>query len=99
MTGIGRHKIESIVYFVLLLYGIYKLWAIGEYIYGCRQVENYVWQKDYGTYELKTYEIEGITFYMPVQGDQTGYEFFPAAPTKPNIEFRGDGMESGFRLK
>ena len=99
LTGIGRHKIESIVYFVLLLYGIYKLWAIGEYIYGCRQVENYVWQKDYGTYELKTYEIEGITFYMPVQGDQTGYEFFPAAPTKPNIEFRGDGMESGFRLK
>lgn len=95
----GRNKVEHLIYGIMLFYGIYKLYHVGEYIYGCRLENYYVWQADYGSYELETYEIEGTLFYKPVSGDRTGYEYFPAAPTKADIELRGEGLRDGFRRK
>lgn len=97
LIRLNRDRLQKLVYFALLLYGAYKVFALGSYIYGCRLQDYYIWQADYGTYELESYEIEGITFYKPVTGDRTGYDLFPAAPTQPDLELRGDGLKDGFR--
>lgn len=75
LIRLNWNRVQNLVYFVLLLYGVYKVFAIGKYIYGCRLQNYYIWQADYGTYELESYEIDGITFYKPVMGDRTGYDF------------------------
>lgn len=99
LIRLGWDRVQTLVYFALLLYGVYKVFAMGKYIYSCRLQDYYIWQADYGTYELESYEIEGITFYKPTTGDRTGYEWFPAAPTQPDIELRGEGLKDGFRKK
>ncbi len=85
------------LYVFVCLYGCYKLVMMGDYIRGNYLIDAYVWQQDYGSYELAAYELGGITFYHPAMGDRTGYADFPAAPTRPRIELRGDGLEDGFR--
>ncbi len=87
------------VYFAVLLYGCYKVYAITNYISSCYLQECYVWQQDYGVYDLLSYEVEGETFYYPVSGDRTGYDSFPASCSKVDLEFRGDSMKDGFRKK
>ncbi|MBQ7775555.1 MAG: hypothetical protein IJ379_06510 [Lachnospiraceae bacterium] len=99
LMQIGWNRLENVVYFVLILYGAYKLFNIGEYIYSCRLVDCYIWQAEYGSYELETYEVGGVTFYKPVQGDKTGYEYFPATPVEADIELRGNGLKDGFRRR
>ncbi len=54
-------------------------------------------QKDYDNYETVPYEMGGVTFYYPKAGDQVGYESFPSAPTKVNLQFMGDSVAAGFR--
>ncbi len=69
----------------------------------CREtVTSYVndyWitQRDYDSYAMTAYEIEGTTFYYPVTGDQTGYESFPSAPAKAKLQFLGQDIGDGFR--
>lgn len=99
LIRLNWNRLQKLVYFSLLLYGCYKVFAMGGYIYGCRLQNYYIWQADYGVYELESYEIEGITFYKPVTGDRTGYDWFPAAPTQPDLELRGEGLRDGFRKK
>ena len=53
-------------------------------------------QKDYENYETDSYKIEGVTFYYPVSGDQTGYRDFPSSPSKAEIKFLGEGLKDGF---
>lgn len=53
-------------------------------------------QQDYGQYDLKETEIEGITFYEPIEGDRTGYDKFPAAPTLSGFKLLGSKLEDGF---
>lgn len=96
---LGWNKLQNIVYLALLIYGIYKMYAIGQYIYDTRLVQTYVKQADYGTYEMKSYDVQGNVFYYPISGDRVGYDYFPAAPTEANIELRGDGLEDGFRMR
>lgn len=90
-------KKDRIVYLMILIYGGYKICMLAGYVYETRLLPNYLWQSDYGNYDLLSYEIEGETFYYPVSGDRTGYEYFPAAPEKVDLEFRGDGIKDGFR--
>lgn len=54
------------------------------------------WQQPYGTYEVQTHEIQGITFYYPVTGDRVGYEPFPSSTAKPDVIFRGESLKDGF---
>lgn len=97
LIRLGWNKIQNVLYFALILFGIYKIFTMGEYAYGCRQVDCYFWQAGYGIYEMENYEVDGYTFYYPVQGDRVGYDYFPAAPTAVDIELRGIGIEDGFR--
>lgn len=78
------------------LFFLYKGAALGQEM--IRDFTNDYWtvQKDYENYETYSYEIDGIAFYLPVEGDQVGYESFPSAPSVPQIGFLGEGMEDGF---
>ncbi|MCR4787266.1 MAG: hypothetical protein K5888_01650 [Lachnospiraceae bacterium] len=53
-------------------------------------------QQGYGEYELVRYELHGIDFYYPQEGDRTGYDLFPAAPLKAEDIFRGESIKDGF---
>lgn len=99
MAGVILQKLrrQLILYVLICLYGGYKLVMMGGYIRGNYLVDAYIWQQDYGSYELVSYELEGITFYVPAMGDRVGYDYFPAAPTQPEIELRGEGLKDGFR--
>ncbi|RKM58399.1 hypothetical protein D6853_02375 [Butyrivibrio sp. X503] len=58
-----------------------------------------VYQQDYGTYDVDTFEIDGTTFYYPVSGDQVGYAPFPssAKDMTGQIELIDGSVESGFK--
>lgn len=99
MAGVILQKLrrQQFIYVLICLYGGYKLIMMGGYIHSNYLVDAYIWQQDYGSYELTVYELGGVTFYRPVAGDQAGYDYFPAAPTQPDMELRGEGLKDGFR--
>lgn len=96
LLAIGRDRIAFVL---ILLYGLYKLYITADYVYDTAPNNAYLWQQDYGTYQLRQYELGGVTFYVPVSGDRTGYEYFPAAPTEGQFELRGNDLKDGFRPK
>ncbi len=53
-------------------------------------------QQDYNTYDLKEKKINNISFYYPGEGDRTGYDPFPAAPSIEGFELMGDTLKEGF---
>lgn len=62
----------------------------------------YIEQCDYSTSEMQEFNVEGITFYSPIEGEITGYQYFPSTSYTWNIhcmEFRGERIEDGFRYK
>ena len=75
---------------------IYKCAALGKEIVVSYRNDYWIAQKDYENYETQSYEINGVTFYYPVIGDQVGYEAFPSAPAKTDVRFLGEGIEDGF---
>lgn len=75
---------------------LYKGLALGREIARDYTGDYWLVQKDYENYETYSYEIDGVTFYLPVEGDQTGYESFPSAPAVPRIGFLGAGIADGF---
>ena len=93
---LGWKPMEMTVYFGILLYGGYKLFTVGEYISGNYLQKYYVWQQDYGVYDVEGIEIDGVMLYQGMYGDRTGYEYFPSVPTLEHVKLRGDGLEDGF---
>lgn len=77
--------------------GICEAMVVRGYIVTQSNLPYYVAQQNYGSYELDSYEVNGVTFYYPVSGDRVGYDAFPAIPRKVDIEFRGDTLKQGFR--
>ena len=53
-------------------------------------------QQDYGQYEVEEYEVNGITFYYPKEGDRVGYIPFPSSPTKETFTMLGKTIKDGF---
>lgn len=78
---------------------VYKALALGREIAVSYENAYWVLQKDYENYETLSYEIEGVTFYYPAEGDQVGYESFPSSPAKAEISFLGEGLADGFIVK
>ncbi|SDZ92653.1 hypothetical protein SAMN02745687_01114 [Lachnospiraceae bacterium NK3A20] len=76
----------------------YKVYAVGREVLSRAAQPYWVWQQDYGTYAVKSYEMNGITFYYPESGDQCGYAAFPSAPTRRDgdIMMMGDELADGF---
>lgn len=94
-----RKRIRELAYGLVLLVGIVKLIPLCSYMVSVGTQPFYLTQKDYGSYESVSYEINGVSFYYPVKGDRIGYEAYPSAPVKADIEFRGEKIEEGFRKK
>lgn len=74
----------------------YKCAAFGGEIAGSFVNDYWVVQKDYENYPVLPYEIGGVTFYYPAQGDQVGYEAFPSSPVKAEAELIGEDVGEGF---
>lgn len=75
---------------------VYKCLALGREIAASYVNDYWLVQKDYENYETDSYWIEDVMFYYPVYGDQVGYEAFPSAPVRAQIEFLGTDIEDGF---
>lgn len=81
---------------MLFAFSAVKLASLVRYCCGEAARQAYVWQQDYGRYELESYEACGVTFYYPVSGDRTGYDSFPAVPGRIPVRLRGESVEEGF---
>lgn len=92
----GRAAVQRMAVILFALFFLYKGLALGQEIVKGYVNDYWLVQKDYENYETYSYEIDGVTFYLPVKGDQVGYESFPSAPTVPKIGFLGDGIGDGF---
>ena len=58
----------------------------------------YIRQQEYGTFDAFTYEVDGVTIYVPSDGGRIGYDKFPSSPRVQDIELRRSGdISSGFR--
>lgn len=88
----GR-AVSAIVVVVL----VYKGLALAREMAGAYVNDYWLIQKDYENYETYAYEIDGVTFYCPTEGDRVGYESFPSSPTEAEIVFMGDGLKEGIR--
>lgn len=91
--------IKKIVYYPVLLLGIFKLAMLLKY--GC-QVLPYMsiaWQQEYGEYEMNSYYVGDVEIFYPVEGDRHGYNYFPSTNKYVDIELRGETLKSGFRAK
>lgn len=82
---------------MLWAFSAVKLVSLVRYCQGESGKPAYVWQQDYGSYALESYEVNGVTFYYPIDGDRTGYHAFPSLPRQIPIAFRGESIEEGFR--
>lgn len=87
--------VSAAVIFLLL----YKGFALAREMAGSYVNDYWLIQKDYENYETYAYEIDGVTFYCPVEGDRVGYEAFPSSPQEAQIAFLGDGLADGFVVK
>ena len=59
----------------------------------------YLWQQDYVDGSAETYEVDGVTIYVPTDRGQIGYNKFPSSPIVQDIELRGNSIRDGFRKK
>lgn len=97
-TGQWRTAVDFCVCAAVILLLAYKAFALGRGIVASYENDYWILQKDYENFDVESCEIEGVTFYYPVTGDQTGYDAFPAAPVRPQIAFLGEGIADGFRV-
>lgn len=87
---------ETVCMAAVLLFTAYKFLALGKEIARSYTNDYWICQKDYDNYAAADYEIEGCTFYYPVEGDQVGYESFPSSPARAQIGFLGEDIGDGF---
>lgn len=92
-------KFCKLVYAVFIVLGLYKLYLYCSYLTNY-YLDYYVWQTDYGTYEMEAHEVDGVTIYVSPTG-VVGYDPFPACGTDAidmGIELRGEDVKDGFRM-
>lgn len=84
--------------FGVLLLAFFAVNAVplAKYAWSVSDEPYYITQQEYGTYEMNSFEVNGVRFYYPVSGDRVGYEPFPAIPREEEILFRGDRLRDGF---
>lgn len=95
---ISPHLDRFKIYMILAgIFCVYKLAAFEMEVYRGATGEYLIRQKDYENFETIPYELHGVTFYYPVEGDRTGYRDFPASPIKAGDIFLGDTIKEGFQ--
>lgn len=91
-----RNACRICVTLAVLAILIYKGAALGGQIVSGYENDYWIAQKDYENFPVLPYEINGVTFYYPAEGDRVGYESFPSAPVKTDVVFMGDTIRDGF---
>ncbi len=104
---INREKHEAwqkgrFIVCLLILSGfvLYKGTQLGKAV--ARQIGQpyYLTQQDYGHYETEANEVDGVTIYTPVEGNQCGYDAFPSAPEIfEGLHLLGDEVKDGFFIE
>ena len=89
-------SVNTAVLILIGLFLIYKIAAFGKELTVFYVNDYWISQQDYEQFETESYEIEGIVFYIPREGDRTGYNSFPSSPVKAQIKLRGDTLKEGF---
>lgn len=101
MCGSPHFDKYIMLYLVLALLGGYKAGTFGRELQGMlpqtREDSYLLLQKDYENYPTIAYRLQGYTFYYAAEGDQTGYDDFPASPVQAADIFRGETIQEGFR--
>ena len=89
---------RAVIYRVALcMFVLYKSFTFGSEMIRFATPEYILKQQGYGEYDLVRYELHGVDFYYPEEGDRTGYDKFPAAPLKAEDIFRGESIKDGFK--
>lgn len=88
---------ERVCGILVLAFVAVKAVTLARYAWSVSDEPYYIVQQDYGSYELNSFEVNGVRFYYPESGDRVGYEAFPAVPAEIEFEFRGEGLQNGFR--
>lgn len=88
---------ERVFGILVLAFVLVKAVTLARYAWSVSDEPYYIVQQDYGSYELNSFEVNDVLFYYPKNGDRTGYEAFPAVPAQTEFEFRGEGIQDGFR--
>lgn len=86
----------SLIWCAAITLAVVKAISFSGYVVNMAEKPYYVKQQNYGTYDLERFTVKGIAFYYPKSGDRTGYESFPAVPSKTEIAFRGETLRDGF---
>ena len=92
----AERRLIPLITALIVLFIVYKTVRFVIYEVPRFDARYLLYQQEYASFELEAYEIDGITFYYPKEGDQTGYEPFPASPTKANVSLIGDSIRDGF---
>jgi len=88
---------EKVCMLFIGLFLLYKGAAFGKELAASYVDDYWLYQKDYDNYAVRSYEIDGIRFYYPAEGDRVGYDSFPSSSAEAQIRLRGDGIEDGFQ--
>lgn len=90
-------KIKDIIFQTcVIIFFVYKAATFITELAGSFTTQYIICQQDYGRYEAVEYEIKGITFYRPVEGDRIGYDHFPASVFEGEATLIKDDIIDGF---
>ena len=96
--GISRAPAEGVFLLCLSVLLLYKAVDLAGAVRESAVQPYYIRQQEYGTFEAFTYEVDGVTIYVPSDGGRIGYDKFPSSPRVQDIELRRPGdLSSGFR--
>lgn len=84
---------------ILVAFLLYRSYNLCNMVLELCDQPYYIYQQDYGTYPSESYEVDGVTIYVPTDRGQIGYDQFPSSPIVQDIELRGESLEDGFRKK
>lgn len=94
-----RLRINILTFAFVTVYGVYKLFMMGQYIGSTAYMDYYEKAQNYGTYEMEYYTVGGEGFYYCPVDDRTGYAYFPSTSGKVEFELRGKTLKDGFKSK
>ena len=82
---------------LLVAFLLYRGYNLTNMVVEMAEEPYYIQQQEYGTFDATTYEVDGITIYVPSVQGQIGYDKFPSSPVVQDIRLRGETLKSGFR--
>lgn len=94
---IGFAKKQMVFSAMVILFFAYKTGTFGVEVVKGFSPSYMLYQQDYGTYEVTGYDMDGVTIYIPTEGNQVGYEPFPSAPFEAEATLMGTEVKDGFK--